>query len=51
LRVDEINKRKVQKELDKTLKESNIIENRTRAQNIPKNTPKSNIQRYTSRKK
>ena len=51
LRVDEINKRKVQKELDKTLKESNIIENKTRAQNIPKNTPKSNIQRYTSRKK
>ena len=46
----EIKQKKAKKDFDKTIQQSNIIEKRTRGQNIP-NKSRSNIPRYTPRRK
>ena len=50
LKIVETKQKKAKKDLDKTIQQSNIIEKRTRVQNIP-NKSRSNIPRNTPRRK
>ena len=50
LKIAETKQKKAKKDLDKTIQQSNIIEKRTRVQNIP-NKSRSNIPRNTPRRK
>ena len=50
LKIVETKQKKAKKDLDKTIQQSNIIEKRTRVQNIP-NKSRSNKPRNTPRRK